>query len=140
MQKSNQMTRRHWLWSALALSACRQNALPFDPFPETVAGIWHRTSMLDPAISAAPDPVPQTSVTRLRTATYEGPGKLEARAYLLTSSAVGLDLVQRWRPSADTVFFNPGQYFVVIKWQQADRKALQDFVREIETRLAPPPQ
>ena len=61
--------------------------------------------------------------------------KLEARAYELTSSAVGLDLVQRWRPSADTVFFNPGRYFVVVKWQQADRKALQDFVREMEKRL-----
>ena len=35
----------------------------------------------------------------------------------------GLDLVQHWRPSADTVFFNPGRYFVVIKWQQAERKA-----------------
>ncbi len=133
------MTRRHWLWTAVALSACRQSAPPFDPFPDTVAGVWRRTSMLDPPVSEAPDPVPRTSVTRLRAAVYEGPGKLEARVYALTSSAAGLDMVQRWRPSADTVFFNPGQYFVVIKWQQADRKALQDFVREIEKRLGAPP-
>jgi hypothetical protein len=49
---------------------------------------------------------------------------------------VGLDLAQRWRPSADTVFFQQGRYFVVVKWQQADRKALQEFVRELEKRLA----
>jgi len=35
----------------------------------------------------------------------------------------------------DTVFLNLGRYFVVIKWRQADRKALQDFVREMEQRL-----
>ena len=91
--------------------------------------------MRDPPSSEAPDPVPRTSISRLRIASYEGPGQIETRAYELTSSAIGLDLVQRWRPSADTVFFNPGRYFVLIKWQNADRKALQDFVREIEKRL-----
>ena len=55
--------------------------------------------------------------------------------YELTSSAVGLDMVQRWRPSADTVFVNPGRFLVVVKWQQADRQPLQDFVREMEKRL-----
>ena len=55
--------------------------------------------------------------------------------YELSSPGVGLDLVQRWRPSADTVFFYRGRYFVVVKWQQADRKALQEFVRELEKRL-----
>jgi hypothetical protein len=139
MQKSDQMTRRHCLWIAIALTGCRKSEPPFDPFPDTVAGVWRRTSMRDSAVADGPDPVPRASVTRLRTATYEGPGKLEARAYALTTSAVGLDLVQRWRPTADTVFFNPGSYFVVIQWQQADRKALQDFVREIEKRLGPAP-
>jgi hypothetical protein len=139
MQESKHMTRRAWIPTALALGACRRASLaPFDPFPDTVAGVWRRTAMRDPSASEAPDPVPRTSVDRLRTASYEGPGHIEARAYELTSSAVGLDLVQRWRPSADTVFFNPGRCFVVIKWQNADRKALQDFVREIEKRLGNP--
>jgi hypothetical protein len=52
--------------------------------------------------------------------------------YELSSPGVGLDLAQRWRPSADTVFFYRDQYFVVVKWQQADRGALQEFVRELE--------
>ena len=131
------MTRRSSIWAALSLGACRRSAPPFDPFPDTVAGVWRRTALRDLPASEAPDPVPRTSVMQLRTAVYQGPGQLEARAYELSSSAVGLDLVQRWRPSADTVFFNPGRYFVVIKWRQADRKALQDFVREIERRLGP---
>src|SRR5262249_49044733 len=138
------MTRRRLLrsmpWTTIALGACRRAPQPFDPFPETVAGVWRRTSIADPPVSESPDPVPQRNVTRVRTAIYEGPGKLEAHAYALTSAAVGLARVHRGRPTADTVFFNPGDSFVVIKWQQADRKALQDFVREIEKRLGPPTQ
>ena len=136
MQESNHMTRRSWIFAALALAACREDAPSLDPFPDTVAGVWRRTALSDLPVSEAPDPVPRSAVRRLRTAVYQGPGRLEARAYELTSSSVGLDLVQRWRPSADTVFFNPGRYFVVVKWQQADRKALQDFVRELERRLS----
>jgi len=137
MQESNRPTRRWFAFAALGLAACRESAPPADPFPETVAGVWRRIAMADLPVSEAPDPVPRSSVRRLRTAVYEGPGRVEARAYELDSSAVGLDLAQRWRPSADTVFFNAGRYFVVVKWQQADRQALQDLVRAIERRLAP---
>ena len=56
----------------------------------------------------------------------------------LDSPAVALDLVQRWRPSADTVFFYRGRYFVVLKWQDADRTALQAFAAELEKRLGKP--
>ena len=81
------------------------------------------------------DPVPSSAVEESRAASYGGPGTLEARIYRLTSPAVGLDLAQRWRPSADTVFFNQGSYFVVVKWQSADRKALQEFVKALEGKL-----
>jgi len=108
-----------------------------DLFPEVAEGGWHRTSLRDLPAGEAPDPVPRTSIDRIRTAAYQGPGKLEARVYQLSSSAVGLDLVQRWRPSADTVFFNHGRYFVVVKWQEAERTALRAFLRQLETRLAP---
>ena len=77
-----------------------------------------------------------TTLSAQQAATYDGPGKLEARVYQLTSAAVALDLVQRWRPSADTVFFHQGRYFVVVKWQEAERKALQAFVHELEGRLS----
>lgn len=110
--------------------------MPVDLFPETAAGGWRRTATgqdSDPR-----DPVPRSAIQQTRTATYEGPGHVEARVYELTSAAEGLDLAQRWRPSADTVFFNQGVYFAVVKWQSADRAALQQFVRQLESKLAPP--
>ena len=132
------MTRRQWCLLTLAIAGCRKAAdFPPDLFPEAVAGVWRRTSLRDVPVSESQDPVPRTSVERLKIATYEGAGKIEARVYLLSSSAAGLDLAQRWRPSADTVFFNQGVDFVVVKWEAADRKALQTFVSELEKRLAP---
>jgi len=127
------MTRRSLLL-AVILAACRPSA-PLNLFPETVAGVWQRRAVRELLVSDAPDPVPRTSVRRLEAASYEGAGKLDARAYELTASAVALDLAQRWQPSADTVFFYRGRYFVVVKWDQAERKALQEFIREVEARL-----
>ena len=138
MQESKLMRRRNWLWLALAAGACRRAERPPDLFPPTLAGVWRRTALASHPASDAPDPVPRTAVDRLQIATYEGPGKLEARAYELDSAGVALDLVQRWRPSADTVFFYRDRYFVVVKWQEADRKALEAFVRELEGRLGKP--
>ncbi|HXB69239.1 MAG TPA: hypothetical protein VNY05_13400 [Candidatus Acidoferrales bacterium] len=124
------------MWLAIALGACgRVEPMP-DLFPEVVAGQWHRTSLRDLPAGESQDPVPRTSIDRSQTAAYQGPGKLEARVYRLSSPAVGLDVAQRWHPSADTVFFNQGRYFVVVKWQEAERRALQAFVRELEGRLS----
>lgn len=105
-----------------------------DVFTETV-GAWHRTSASELAPSLAPGPVPPAAIVRIRAASYEGPGKLDARLYQLTSSAVALDLVQRWRPAPDTVFFHNGRFFVLIQWQTADRKALHQFVATLETKF-----
>jgi hypothetical protein len=98
--------------------------------------VWRRTSLQELPVSEAPDPVPRTSVNRFQRAGYEGAGKLDARVYELTHYEVGLDMVQRWRPSADTIFFNQGQFLVVVKWEKADRQALQSFVRELERRIS----
>jgi len=120
----------------LALSGCGKEAeLPPDLFPETVASVWRRGETRDLAVSEAPDPVPRNEVERLREAAYDGPGKLQARVYQLRSAAVGQELSQRWRPSADTVFFDAGRYFVVVKWQAADRKALREFLKALQTKL-----
>ena len=130
------MTRRGWWLLLLATAACRNENRPaIAVFPERVDGGWRRVELRVVPVSEAPDPVPRNSVERLEAAVYEGPGRLEARAYELTSPTVGLDLAQRWRPSADTVFFWAGRYFVVVKWQQADRGALRRFTREIEHRV-----
>ena len=132
------MRRWNWLWLALILCGCqREGPLP-DLFPSTVAGVWQRTALANPAVSTSPDPVPRSAVDRMQTATYQGPGKVEARAYELDSPAVALELSQRWRPSADTIFFYRDRYFVVVKWEQANRQALESFVKELESRLGKP--
>jgi hypothetical protein len=132
------MARRECLWLLVLLTAChRAEPLP-DLLLETVAGVWHRTALERPSVSDAPDPVPRSAVEQFQRATYEGPGKIDARVYALDSPAVALELVQRWRPSADTLFFYRGRYFVVLKWQDADRKALNAFAAELEKRLGKP--
>ena len=61
--------------------------------------------------------------------------ELEARAYELTRQEIGLDIAQRWRAAADTVFFWARSHFIVVSWREADRKALQEFTRALENRL-----
>ncbi len=100
-----------------------------------MAGRWRRVARSNPSAWEAPDPVPATAIRRSERAAYEGPGKIDARIYELTAPGVALDLVQRWRPSADTVFFYQGNYFVVVKWEDADRTALREFVGELEKRV-----
>ena len=105
-----------------------------DLFPETV-GAWHRTAISEPAAVGNPDHIEAEVVEKVRAASYEGPGKLEARAYQVTTSAVALDVVQRWNAIPDTVLFNQDRIVVVLKWQNADRKALQDFVTIVDGKL-----
>ena len=103
-------------------------------FDEAI-GAWHRTSVGEPPPSAASGVLSPASVERIRAASYEGPGKLDVRVYQLTSPAAALDVVQRWRPAADTVFFYSDRFFVLIQWQTADRKALQEFVGALEKKF-----
>ena len=105
-----------------------------DIFTEVV-GAWHRTSVRELPRSLAPDSVPPAAIERIRSAAYGGPGKLDARVYQLISPAAALDVVQRWKPAPDTVFFYNGRFFVLIQWQTADRKALQEFVAALEKQF-----
>ena len=120
---------------ALSLASCRRAPAPMPDLFTEVAGAWHRTSVRELPPSLAPDSVPPPAIERIRAASYEGPGKLDARVYQLTSPAVALDVVQRWRPVPGTVFFYSGRFFVLIQWQTADRQALQEFVGALERKF-----
>jgi hypothetical protein len=110
--------------------------MPQGLFPQNAAGGWSLAQARDVAASETPDPVPRNSVEQIRAATYKnGDAEIQARVYLLSSAEVGAALGGRWRPSADTVFFNSGNYFVVVKWQGGDRRAVQAFVAELQKRL-----
>ena len=114
------------------LCACGGKAPIPDVFAETMAG-WHRVGGVS---SVRDEASPVNNAEAIRSAIYEGTGKLEARIYALPTSAMALDVVQRWTPAADTVFFYSDRFFVVVRWEAADRKALQAFVSELEKKMS----
>ncbi len=129
------MKRRDWLWLAAALCGCGARSPQPDFLPDELGG-WRRTAIRDIPPADAPAAVPRSAVKRIREADYQGSGRLSARVYDLTSDAVALDLAQRWPASADTVAFYAKNRFAVVTWQQADRQALKNFLRELERKLA----
>ncbi len=120
---------------ALAMAACRPAEKPMpDLFPEN-AGLWRRASMRELKPAEAPDPVPQASIERIRAASYDGAGKVEARVYQMSTSAVALDLVQRWQTAPNMLYFYADRFFVVVRWDSAERKELHELVSVLEKRL-----
>jgi hypothetical protein len=119
-----------------ALAGCaRPNPMP-DAFTETL-GAWHRSGPpRDLPAAQPPDSLPGARIEQIRAASYDGPGKLDARIYALSSPAAALDVVQRWTPQPDTVFFYNDRFFVVVHWQTAEKKELQAFVRALEKRFS----
>ena len=120
----------------IQLAACHRAEAPVpDIFPEN-AGAWHRTALREIRAAEAPDPVPRAGIERIRAASYEGPGKLDARVYQMSSPAVALDAGQRWRPAPQAVFFYSDRFFAVVRWESADRTALHEFVSGLERKLS----
>jgi hypothetical protein len=125
------MTCRAIVLLALLLAACSGPSARGPLLPESVDN-WRRTSLRDLSAADAPEVIPRASLRRVQSATYEGAGKAEAVVYELSSSAASLDVVQRWRPVPDMVFFYRDQYFVTVRSAGADRQALAGFVRALE--------
>jgi len=123
------MPRRYWIALALVCAACSQPARSAASLlPDTVGGVWQRKSLRDM-------PPPQPAIVRAFEAGYEGAGKLTVDLYETKVSGTAFEMTQHWRASADTVFFDKGRYFVLVKWEQADRQALQAFVRALQKEL-----
>jgi hypothetical protein len=123
------MTRRYWIVLALGLSACSQPAPSAESLlPASVGGGWQRKSLRE-------IPPPRPDIVRAFEAAYEGAGKLTVDLYEAKVSGTAFEMTQHWRASADTVFFDKGRYFVLVKWEQADRQALTAFVRGLQKVL-----
>jgi hypothetical protein len=123
------MTRRFWIVLALAWSACTQPPRSAASLlPANVGGVWQRKSLRD-------IPPPKPAILRAFEADYEGAGKLTVDLYEAQVSGTAFEMTQHWRAVPNTVFFDKGRYFVVVKWVQADRKALTAFVRGMQKVL-----
>ena len=124
------MTRRYWIVLAIVWAACSPPPRSAESLlPESIGGAWHRKSLG----TIAP---PKPTILRAFEATYEGAGKLAVDLYEAKVSGTAFEMTQHWRAAPDTVFFDKGRYFVVVKWERADRQALQAFVRDLQNELA----
>ncbi len=68
-------------------------------------------------------------------AEYEGPGAVHLEISAVAHGAVGLDMVQKWRPLADTVVFSTEKYFVVVRWEDTNREALRGLIARLQRDL-----
>ena len=129
------MQRRRWIAAALCLAACAQKNPP-PVFPPAVAGAWQFKGSQNYPAASAPELIRKIGTRGWWHASYEGPGSATVEVYELTSSAGGLQMVQDWRPVADTVVWYTPRYFIVVKWSNSDRNAVSAFVRGLEKQFA----
>lgn len=116
------------------LSACtRSVAAPV--FPVNVSGAWRLKGFQSFPSGAAPELVRKIGTRGWWQGAYEGPGSATVDLYELTAPAGGLEMVQTWRPAADTVVWYTPRYFVVVRWQSADRAAVGALVRVLEKQF-----
>jgi hypothetical protein len=128
------MERRLCIAIALLLGACAPRMQP-PAFSPTVAGVWHLKGSQNFPASSAPELIRKTGTRGWWSAKYEGPGSATVELYELTSSAGGLQMVQDWRPVADTVVWYTPRYFVAVKWRSSDRGAVSAFIRALEKQF-----
>jgi hypothetical protein len=117
------------------LAACGRRELSREQVLPLTAGDWKLASSIEPEPGSAPEPLPSLGVRRVFEGTYTGPGTIVARVYEMTSSAGGLDAIQRWKAAADTVTFHHEQFFATVRWEGPDRAAVTAFVRAFEAHL-----
>ena len=127
------MARRYWIALALVGSACSQPPRSAETLlPASAGGVWQRKSLR----GIAP---PKPAILRAFEAGYEGDGKpagkLTVTLYEAKVSGTAFEMTQHWRAAPNTVVFDKGRCFVVVKWEQADRKALTAFVRALQKNL-----
>ena len=113
------MKRLLLLLTMVLLQACSSASKPF-VLPQTAPGGWRLT---------------QTKYDGAKTlGVYEGAGVVRVEVEDTGAQAVAFERVQRARPRPDTVFFDRDRYFITVSWEQADRDALKQLVRELQKR------
>jgi hypothetical protein len=129
------MPRRRYLFLTIALACCGSTARPL-VLPQTLADVWTLGSSRTEPAATAPEMVRAIGTRQWVAATYQGPGKVDLAIYELTSSAGGLEIVQKWRPQANTVVFHTDRYFVVVKYDAADRAPITALITALQKFLS----
>jgi hypothetical protein len=101
------------------LEACSSANKAF-VLPETAPGGWRLKETKHEGVKTS--------------AVYEGPGTARVEVEDMGAQAVAFEKVQRTRSQPDTVFFDKDRYFVTVHWEQSDREALRQLVRELQKK------
>jgi hypothetical protein len=129
------MKRRWCLLLMIVPVSCGSASRPL-VLPQALANVWTlRTSRSEPA-ATAPEMVRAIGTRGWTAATYGGPGKADVTIYELTSAPGGLEMVQKWRPQANTVVFYTDRYFAVVKYEAADRAPVTALITALQKLLS----
>ncbi len=129
------MTRRFVLIAAAGLAACSGRKTEAVKLPTMLAGAWKLKEQHAVPATQPPAPMEPSMLENVVEGAYEGAGEIRVTVYRMKSSALGLDMAQRWRPAADTVFFYKDERFVVVSWKQTDRTQVRAFVTDLQKSL-----
>jgi hypothetical protein len=129
------MKRRWCVLLTICLTACGSAPRPLE-LPQTLANVWTlQSSRAEPA-ATAPEMVQAIGTRGWTAATYQGPGKVDLAIYRLTSEPGGLEMVQKWRPQANTVVFYTDRYFAVVKYDAPDRMPVNALITALQKVLS----
>jgi hypothetical protein len=120
----------------LGLTGCgaEQNVKP--DLPQSVSPGWKLASLDH---SPVPPEIPATGSPDCWKAVYKGDGNPESTADMwvchYTVEGGAFDAVQRTRAEAQSVKFQQGKYFVLVKWDATQKASLSALVRTIQKTL-----
>jgi hypothetical protein len=130
------MTRREWLILFVSAAGCRRPAPPpEDLLPTALRGGWERVEAVALPAEAAPELVRELGLRRAIRAVYRSRAELQVHVYEMTTTAAAFELLQKWRPAENTVYFHYLEYFVVTESDEVDREGLLEFSGFLEHAL-----
>ena len=129
------MKHRWCLLLTIALASCGSAPRPL-VLPQTLADVWTLQSSRTEPAATAPEMVRAIGTRGWTAATYQGPGTVNLAIYQLTSAPGGLEMVQKWRPQANTVVFYTDRYFVVLKYDAPDRAPVTALITALQKLLS----
>lgn len=125
------MERGYPLAVVLLFAACaRTRAAP--AFRPLVAGVWQLKGVQSFDSSRAPEMMRKIGTQGWWRAASEGPGSATVEMYALPAPPARLEMVQQWRPVANTVVWYTPRYFLVVRSKSAERDAVRSMIRELE--------
>lgn len=124
---------RGWWCVVLIMAGCGGSATKEPVLPANVAPSWTRSAVRPMEALQFPALVQSAGIKQGWQTEYRAADGAVARVdvYALRSSAVGLDLVQKWRPERDNAQFYTEHFLLNVAWQQAQHDELAALVRSL---------